>query len=78
MAAVESVKAASDVLMPSDGKVTEVNATLTDDPSSVNSSAENKGWFLRYHATRLEDLEEHMDELEYQTMLAANNANIKD
>lgn len=72
VAAVESVKAASDILMVCDGKITEINDTLQDDPSSVNSSAENKGWFLRFHVSNPADLEEYMLEEEYESMLAAN------
>lgn len=37
--AVESVKAASDMLMPIDGKVIEINEELDDSPESVNKDA---------------------------------------
>ena len=46
-AVVESVKAASDVFAPLAGKVVEVNQTIIDDPSVVNSDAEGEGWFFR-------------------------------
>jgi glycine cleavage system H protein len=36
---VESVKAASDMLMPVDGKVVEVNEQLADSPELVNNDA---------------------------------------
>lgn len=36
---VESVKAASDMLMPVDGKVVEVNEQLADSPEMVNNDA---------------------------------------
>jgi glycine cleavage system H protein len=44
---VESVKAASDVYMPIDGEVAEVNAALEDNPGLVNESAFEKGWLIK-------------------------------
>ena len=46
-AVVESVKAASDVFAPLAGRVTEMNATLADDPALANRAAEGEGWFFR-------------------------------
>jgi len=44
-AAVESVKAASDVYAPLSGEVVKANAELTDHPELVNKSAYESGWF---------------------------------
>ena len=44
---VESVKAASDVYAPVSGEVVEVNSALVEDPSLVNSSPLEKGWFIK-------------------------------
>ena len=46
-AVVESVKAASDVYAPLAGKVVEINPTIIENPSMVNSDAEGEGWFFR-------------------------------
>ena len=46
-AVVESVKAASDVYAPISGEVVETNGSLDDDPSLVNSSPEDDGWFFK-------------------------------
>ena len=46
-AVVESVKAASEVYAPVDGEIVATNKALEDDPSTVNSDAEDKGWFLK-------------------------------
>jgi len=46
-AVVESVKAASDVYAPLTGKIVEINQSIIDDPSLVNSDAEGEGWFFR-------------------------------
>ena len=45
-AVVESVKAASDIYAPLSGTIAEHNPALADDPSIVNKSPENAGWFL--------------------------------
>jgi len=45
VAAVESVKAASDVFAPVRGKVVEVNAGLAEHPEWVNQDPYGKGWF---------------------------------
>lgn len=48
IAAVESVKAASDIYSPVDGEVIEVNEALEDKPEIVNEDAFNKGWIARF------------------------------
>ena len=44
---VESVKAASDVYAPVSGEVVEVNESLADDPSKVNSEPFEGGWMMK-------------------------------
>lgn len=46
-AVVESVKAASDVLAPLAGSVTQVNEAVVTDPSLVNREAEGAAWLFR-------------------------------
>ena len=48
---VESVKAASDVYAPVSGEVIEVNETLADDPSKVNSEPFEGGWMMKVKVT---------------------------
>ena len=47
IAVVESVKAASDVYAPINGKIVEVNAALVDKPGLVNQAPTGEGWFFR-------------------------------
>ena len=47
IAVVESVKAASDVYAPINGRVTEVNSALVDDPALINGEPTGAGWFFR-------------------------------
>jgi len=44
---VESTKAASDVYAPVGGIVSEVNAALVNDPSSLNSDPHGAGWLVK-------------------------------
>ena len=46
-AVVESVKTASDIYSPVSGEVIEVNRTVVDNPSLVNSDPYGAGWFFK-------------------------------
>ncbi len=46
-AAIESVKAASDVYAPIECEVTEVNEALDANPELINSSALTDGWLIK-------------------------------
>lgn len=44
---VESVKAASDLIMPVGGTVTEINTRLKDQPELINASPYGDGWMIK-------------------------------
>lgn len=44
---VEAVKTVSDLFMPVSGTVTEVNASLADDPAAVNNDPYGNGWMVK-------------------------------
>ncbi|MBC6440950.1 MAG: glycine cleavage system protein GcvH [Rhodospirillales bacterium] len=67
---VESVKAASEVYAPFDGKIVEVNETLSEDPAQVNAEPYGSGWFVRMRVDNPAQLKELMDEKAYQEFLA--------
>ncbi|MDZ4769200.1 MAG: glycine cleavage system protein GcvH [Chloroflexota bacterium] len=48
---VESVKAASDLVMPLGGTVTEINTTLKQRPDNVNADPYGDGWFIKVTLT---------------------------
>ena len=68
-AVVESVKAASDVFAPLAGKVVEINETIGEDPSIVNSDAEGEGWFFRLELDDTDAFEVLMDQEAYDEFL---------
>ena len=69
VAVVESVKAASDIYAPVNGKVIAVNEQLQDEPELVNSGAEGDGWFLKITPGDPAEMEKLMDQAAYETFL---------
>lgn len=65
VAVVESVKAASELYAPVSGEVTETNDALAADPSLVNSSPTDEGWFFKIKLSDPSELDELMDEAAY-------------
>jgi glycine cleavage system H protein len=68
-AVVESVKAAADVFAPLAGKVVEINETIVEDPSIVNSDAEGEGWFFRIELDDTDSFDTLMDQDAYDEFL---------
>ena len=65
---IESVKAASDILAPLDGVITEVNDLIVEDPSIVSSDPMGKGWFFKMKLKNASDLDTLMDWEEYEKL----------
>ena len=65
LAAVESVKAASDVFAPVSGEVIEVNEALEDEAGLLNESPMDEGWIARVEMNDLKELDALMDRAEY-------------
>jgi glycine cleavage system H protein len=66
---IESVKAASDILAPIDGEITEVNSTLSDNPSAVNEDPQGEAWFFKMKPSDPSQMDEFMDEAGYQKFI---------
>ena len=65
--AVESVKAASDLLSPVSGTVVEVNEELEDQPEKINEDAFGN-WMIRVKLSDPSELDNHMDAKAYAEM----------
>ncbi|MEI4234086.1 glycine cleavage system protein GcvH [Roseovarius sp. D22-M7] len=63
---IESVKAASDILAPIDGEITEVNDTLIDEPGRVNDDPLGDAWFFKMTPSEPEQMDDYMDEAAYK------------
>ena len=66
--AVESVKAASDLISPVSGTVVEVNEALADDPELVNTDA-FANWIIKVELTDKTELDNLMDAEAYKALI---------
>lgn len=71
-AAVESVKAASDVYAPAAGKVVAVNQTLETQPELVNQDPYGQGWFFKLGNVDPAQVGNLMDAASYKDFLEKN------
>jgi len=62
---IESVKAVSDLYMPVDGEIIDINAELEESPELVNSSPYEDGWMVKIAIKNEEQIQELMDADEY-------------
>ena len=69
VAVVESVKAASDIYAPVTGTIIESNNELAERPELVNEDPENDGWFFKMHLSDPTELENLLDEADYQAFI---------
>jgi len=67
---VESEKTASDIYSPISGTVSAVNEALADDPGLINESPEDKGWICKLVNIDSSELDDMMDEEDYQQYIA--------
>ena len=67
---VESEKTTSDIYSPISGTVSAVNEALADDPELINESPEDKGWICKLINIDSSELDDMMDEEDYQRYIA--------
>jgi glycine cleavage system H protein len=72
VAVLESVKAASNIAMPLDGEVVEVNAALEASPELVNQDPLGQGWFFRFRPADASAVAALLDQAAYERLLNAN------
>ena len=66
--AVESVKAASDLMSPVSGTVVEVNEALEDEPGLINKDA-FENWIIKVELSDKSELDNLMDAAAYKNMI---------
>jgi glycine cleavage system H protein len=69
--AVESVKAASDLISPVSGVVVEVNEALGDEPELINKDA-FAIWIIKVKLSDMSELDELMDAAAYTAFIESN------
>lgn len=68
---VEAVKTVSDLFMPIDAEVIELNPALEDDPELVNTDPYNKGWIIKIKPQNLDQLNDLLDHESYKKLVGA-------
>ncbi len=66
---VEAVKTVSDLFLPVDGTVLEVNAALEKQPELVNTDPYGEGWMIKLQLSNVEDINELMDAAAYEQLV---------
>ena len=66
---IEAVKTVSDLYMPVDGEVIEVNPALEETPELVNSSPYKGGWMVRVKMNDPSQLEDLLSAEEYSALI---------
>lgn len=62
---VEAVKTVSDLYLPVNGTITEVNPALNDQPELVNSDPYGQGWMVKMKVASPSEVESLMDAAAY-------------
>ena len=66
---VEAVKTVSDLFMPLDGTINELNPALANSPESVNSDPYGEGWMIKMTVDNSADVDTLMDAAAYEAMI---------
>lgn len=69
VAVIESVKTASEIMMPVAGVITEINPLLVDEPGTINEDPMGEGWFFKFKPSDVTELDGLMDEAGYTAFL---------
>ena len=67
---VEAVKTVSDLFLPVDGTVTELNAALANSPESVNNDPYGEGWMIKMTVNNPADVTALLDAAAYDAQVA--------
>ena len=68
---VEAVKTVSDLFMPVNGKVIEVNSSLEDNPEVVNNDPYGEGWIIKIEVSNPSDIDTLMSSEEYKNLIGS-------
>lgn len=66
---VEAVKTVSDLFLPVDGSILELNPALANSPESVNSDPYGEGWMVKMTVNNPADVQALMDAAAYEAVV---------
>lgn len=67
---VEAVKTVSDLFLPVDGKILEVNSALGNNPELVNSDPYEQGWMAKIEVSDIADIDKLLTAENYEQLVA--------
>ena len=67
---VEAVKTVSDLFLPINGTITELNSALANSPEQVNNDPYGAGWMVKMKIANKEDIKTLMDAKAYEQMVS--------
>ena len=67
---VEAVKTVSDLFMPINGKVIEINENLESEPEIVNSDPYEKGWMIKVEIADASALDAMLSADDYKSLIS--------
>jgi glycine cleavage system H protein len=68
---VEAVKTVSDLFMPVNGKVIDINSSLEDSPEVVNDDPYGEGWIIKIEVSNPSDIDTLMSSEEYKNLIGS-------
>jgi glycine cleavage system H protein len=66
---IEAVKTVSDLFMPVNGKIIEVNGDLNDSPENVNNDPYGAGWLIKIEVENMSEIETLLDVEAYKSLI---------
>ena len=66
---VEAVKTVSDLFLPVDGEILELNEDLETSPEDVNNDPYDKGWMIKMKVSNPDDLDNLLSSDEYKKLI---------
>lgn len=67
---IEAVKTVSDLMLPIEGEILELNPELEESPELVNSDPYGKGWIVKVKPANTEDLDGLLSADDYKALIA--------
>lgn len=67
---VEAVKTVSDLFLPVDGTITELNPSLANAPELVNNDPYGEGWMVKMTVANSADVDALMDATAYEAVVS--------
>ena len=66
---IEAVKTVSDLMLPIEGEILELNPELEESPELVNSDPYGKGWIVKVKPANAEDLDGLLSADDYKALI---------